>query len=266
MTRLVTADVLTRLGAADAVLGFGGGKIGEAPPSKRTLQLDGTDAFELSSWCGTCPLLFERLAGANRTLSSDELADRLESRLDEIDPDVLRSASEVLPIGDYLPMLLDVSPNLVNPLGSGDYFAEEQVEHRGVDAFWGLPHDARTPYYRAGDRPVNATGHLFEFVVPMVPPSWNDAARVEHYSEVLAAGRQPTALAVAVLDVTQPWDSTQAHWGLTHFLLDGHHKLYAAALGGHSLRLVTLLSVGGSLAAQGQVTTVPAILRGDATS
>src|SRR5450755_363548 len=181
MTRLVTADVLTRLGAADAVLGFGGGKIGEAPPSKRTLQLDGTDAFELSFWCGTCPLLFERLAGANRTLSSDELADRLESRLDEIDSDVLRSASEVLPIGDYLPMLLDVSPNLVNPLGSGDYFAEEQVEHRGVDAFWGLPHDARTPYYRAGDRPVNGTGHLFEFVVPMVPPNWNDAARVEHY-------------------------------------------------------------------------------------
>ena len=43
-------------------------------------------------------------------------------------------------------------------------------------------------------------------------------------------------------------DSALVHWGLAHFLLDGHHKVEAAARAGARLRLLSLLSVDGSLA------------------
>jgi hypothetical protein len=48
-----------------------------------------------------------------------------------------------------------------------------------------------------------------------------------------------------------------AHWGLTHFLLDGHHKMHAAAESGRPVQLLSLLSLDGSLATAAEVTTVP---------
>ena len=36
------------------------------------------------------------------------------------------------------------------------------------------------------------------------------------------------------------------HWGLAHYLLDGHHKVEAAAQVGASVRLLSLVSVDGS--------------------
>jgi hypothetical protein len=46
---------------------------------------------------------------------------------------------------------------------------------------------------------------------------------------------------------------------LTHFLLDGHHKLYAAARSGHALQLLCLLSLDGSLADEIALDRLPSI-------
>ncbi|HSU35413.1 MAG TPA: hypothetical protein VLJ88_07115, partial [Propionibacteriaceae bacterium] len=60
----------------------------------------------------------------------------------------------------------------------------------------------------------------------------------------MLAGGTPTALALSVIDVTQPHDSDQAHWGLTHFLLDGHHKIDAAARQNLPLRILCVIALG----------------------
>jgi hypothetical protein len=95
----------------------------------------------------------------------------------------------------------------------------------------------------------------------MVPPKWNDQARVGEHGARLRSSSRPTAVAVATLDVCAPADEQGedyfAHWGLTHFLLDGHHKLQAAAETGAALQLLSLLSVDASLASGQQVTQVP---------
>jgi len=75
----------------------------------------------------------------------------------------------------------------------------------------------------------------------MVPPSWNDRGRVGEFIESLATSDTATAVAVSILDVCQPatrqGPEYYAHWALPHFLLDGHHKMEAAAASGQSLRL-----------------------------
>ena len=55
-----------------------------------------------------------------------------------------------------------------------------------------------------GVRLADSVAHLFEFVVPMVPPSWNDRARVTEHAERLATSSRPTAVAVSLLDVCEP--------------------------------------------------------------
>ena len=105
---------------------------------------------------------------------------------------------------------------------------------------------------------MSAEAHLYEFVVPMVPPSWNDRGQVRRYLDLLSGGLTPTAAALSTLDVCQPADSRgsadyYAHWGLTHFLLDGHHKMEAAAVAGARVTLLALISIDGSLATRDDV-------------
>ncbi|GGV91396.1 hypothetical protein [Streptomyces massasporeus] len=233
-------------------------------PRRRLLMVDDEPAFELSFYCGTCPLLFRRLETAREKLSLESMQERLTGTLD--DPDdgcVINAFSALLPEGEYLPLLLEVEPRLVIPGKKGDYFSGEQVMAWGVDQFWGLPEYPHTPYYRTFETAVDADAHLYEFVVPMVPPTWNERDRVEEYVALMEQGTVPTAVAVSTLDVCQSAlglaDDPAAHWGLTHFLLDGHHKLEAAATAGRPVRLLSLLTLGESLAAEEDTARLPAL-------
>lgn len=236
-----------------SLLRFGEEKKLEGQWAGRRLLWQGADpAFELSFWCGTCPLLFKRLEGATERLSLPEVQQTLNSGIENIDTDVLDAFAAILPGGSYIPMLLRVQPELVYPGRSGDYFSEEQVDTWGVSGFWGLPEYPQTPYYRTWQAPVDPSAHAFEFVVPMVPPTWNEFDRVEDYAQTLLDSSTPTAVAVSILDVCQPamdnGTDYYAHWGITHFLLDGHHKMQAAAEAQRPLQLLSLLSIEGSLA------------------
>ncbi|MFB6674399.1 hypothetical protein ACFCWG_18730 [Streptomyces sp. NPDC056390] len=221
-------------------------------PGRRVLAVDGEPAFELSFWCGSCQFLFRRLEGAHEKLSLESMQERLAGQLPDLDGGVLDAFGTLLPEGDYLPLLLSVEPHLVVPGQEGDYFSHEQVATWGLDAFWGLPEYPHTPYYRTFETAVDDEAHLYEFVVPMVPPTWNDRERVEEYAEQMERGLVPTAVAVSTLDVCVPAldRSTDyyTHWGLTHFLLDGHHKLEAAASAGRPVQLLSLLALGDCLA------------------
>lgn len=233
-------------------------------PRRRLLMVDDEPAFELSFYCGTCPLLFRRLETAQEKLSLESMQERLAGKLD--DPDdggVIDAFGTLLPEGTYLPLLLEVEPRLVIPGREGDYFSGEQVTTWGIDQFWGLPEYPHTPYYRTFETAVDADAHLYEFVVPMVPPTWNERERVEEYVALMEQGTVPTAVAISTLDVCQPaidrGDDYFVHWGLTHFLLDGHHKLEAAATAGRPVRLLSLLTLGESLAGAEDTARLPAL-------
>ncbi|MFI7388125.1 hypothetical protein [Streptomyces sp. NPDC049813] len=232
---------------------------------RRLLMVDDEPAFELSFYCGTCPLLFRRLITSTQTLSLEDVQEQLTGTLD--DPDdggVIDAFGRLLPQGEYLPLLLEVRPRLVAPGKEGDYFSGEQVVTWGMDQFWGLPEYPNTPYYRTFETVVDADAHLYEFVVPMVAPTWNTRERVEEYAGLMEKGTVPTAVALSTLDVCEPASGMAQdqyrHWGLTHFLLDGHHKLEAAASTGSPVRIISLLALDEGLASADDCARVPALL------
>ncbi len=224
-------------------------------------MIDGAPAFEVSYWCGTCQFLFERLEGSNHSLSLDVLQETLGQGLSDLELSVLEAFGALLEEGRYLPMLFEIGPSLVLPTDEADYFSREQLATWGPESFLDVPVHPRTPYYRSFSTPVGDDAHLYEFIVPMVPPSWNDRDRVEQHAEVLQRSSLPTAVAVSTLDVCAPavdrGPDWYVHWGLTHFLLDGHHKVEAAARAGHRLQLLALLAIDVSLAEEAQVLQVP---------
>jgi hypothetical protein len=141
------------------------------------------------------------LQGAAGTLSVAVLGDTLRRGLGEISFDVLAAFGELVPAGAHMPMLLQVTARLVT-LVEGDYFSDEKVATWGVDGFGGLPENLRT-YCRTVETPVTSSVHFYEFVVPMVPPTWNDHARLPAPARLAGntrIGHRATSLKKAVAD------------------------------------------------------------------
>lgn len=222
------------------------------PAAARHLTVGGIPAYEVGNACGTCEFWFTRLEGASATGSIAESVDAtrvaLADGIASLDDLVVEQFARVLADGRYLVLLLDVEPRLVEPDDSASYFHDEQVALWGIDPVTGVPHDPATPYYRLPDTSIDATRSLFEFLVPLHPPSDLDADTLAGYASRLGSDDRPTAVALSVLDVKQPanWDDDATiteHWCLAHYLLDGHHKVAAAAAAGRPVRTLTYLAV-----------------------
>jgi hypothetical protein len=73
-------------------------------------------------------------------------------------------------------------------------------------------------------------------------------------------------VALGLLDVRQRAVSNvpaeaMSHWGLAHFLIDGHHKLEAGAATGAKQQLLSLVSIDYSLSERGDIERLPQLLR-----
>jgi hypothetical protein len=215
----------------------------------RFITIDGKDAYHIGNICGTCSFFFQRCEGANRSLNPADFQDQLSSGLAGLTDTQISLLSELLPDGDYEASLLFRAPHLVTPGETDDYFCREQPSLWGVDGFWDLPHDPRTKYYRGADKPIGGGAYLFEFIIPMFPEGWLDPSRVSEFQARLEEGRRPTALAISVLDIKQPanWNGNPAvtcHWCLAHYVMDGHHKLFAASRAQRPVGLISMLALG----------------------
>jgi hypothetical protein len=232
------------------------------PVWERYLTVEGRRAYGLGNACGTCRYLFERMEGADTTIAVGELADGLAAGIGRLDGGLVDALARLMPASPYCVLLLRLRPRLVLPGSDDDYFALEQVENEGdVVSFWGLPHHPKVPYYRSGQRDLSfdrgrldgPVGRLFEFVAPMFPERWLTPARTSDYEALLAAGSLPTAVAISLLDVKGPALRGIDHWCLTHYLLDGHHKMAAAARAGCPLTLVAFLAADRGTATEAEI-------------
>jgi hypothetical protein len=198
------------------------------------------------------------MGGASRNISPGEAANGLRRGLSKIEDAPISTISEFVPGGSYRVNLLQLTPTLVTPGTELDYFAHEQAALWGTDAFWGLPHHPKTEYYRAASIPLGGSRRLFEFVFPK---GWLSKKTLTSYADRLSNSERPTALAVSVLDVRGPTTREEGpevteHWCLSHYLLDGHHKTYAASQAEKPITLLSFLATAESMATEENVEQV----------
>jgi hypothetical protein len=128
-----------------------------------------------------------------------------------------------------------------------------------------VPHYAKNEYYRTETAKIGNRGALFEFIVPMFPKRYLHAKTIESYEAISDHQTTPTALAVSILDVKQPANrngnsAIASHWCLAHYLLDGHHKMYAASEVGKPISLLSFLAVDKGISSAEQIVEVLGIL------
>lgn len=232
---------------SESILAFATAGGGHWEAWDRYLTIDGEKAFHIGNICGTCEFFFERLEGANQGVSPREVSSTLQEGISKLTDDLLFKVSPILPEGDFTVSLMEVNPRLVDPGAGDDYFLNEQVQVWGIDSFRGSPHHPKTKYYRGETKALSHKSKLFEFIVPTFPVHWLDEGTVEKYESLISAGGNSAALCLSVLDIKEPSDaqhdpSHPEHWCLTHYIVDGHHKIFSAAKLDEPVTLLSFLA------------------------
>jgi hypothetical protein len=230
------------------------------------LMVAGERVFEYGCPCGTCGVLFRKVGSTTRRVSDAEALQLLGS-LDSVpSDDALRRLARVLEPGTYHPVVLEGMVRLVAPGASDDYFSTDVVRLTGLEPpDYKEPASPGTSYYRFGsDGELDRTGRtsgphkalVTAVVMPLHEPSQLSRERVEYWKRQQIAGAGLTAFAVSVIDNQAPAmssaDSTypyEEQFLLTNCLLDGHHRIQAAAELGVPVRILSLLSEKASLVA-----------------
>ncbi len=215
----------------------------------RYLALDGEKLFRIGNVCGTCSFFFHRLTQAT-SIEIASVTDRLNQGLAQLSAPVLDELQCLLPAGDFDPCLWEVCPHLVDNKTTLDYFTSDLLESWDLG---GEDGEIEFAYYRGEDREIAKGDKRFEFFIPLYDIEKLDAARVEHYRAMIRKGARPTAVAVGVLDVktsvmypevngVEVTPDYPSHWCFANYLLDGHHKLHAAALEGRPITLLSFIA------------------------
>jgi hypothetical protein len=210
--------------------------------------------------------MFERLEGAEKSIEAPEIIEQLNGGLSGLDPSVVKALERIMPNGRYEILLQRVQPTLVKPGEKGDYFSGEQsVLEVAVlpDGLYDGPHSPETEYYRLPTRMMKESNGisdrgLFEFLIPTFPHDRLNVERLAEYQRVLSKGAEPTAIAISVLDGWEPFMSVgvednleiTSHLCVAHYLIDGHHKAYAAAVSGKPITLISFLAVEHSVSSE----------------
>ena len=248
MTRIIDKDELI-IKNSKTIVSFDKKGGGNWEVWNRYISIDGKPAYEIGNICGTCSFYFERLDGANQSINPVEAIQLLNEGLNSLDKRVLEKVATIIPDGKYEVLLLKVFPKQVSLGTDQDYFANEEVKLWGIDGFWGMPHHPKVNYYRGTDQEIKQDEKVFEFLVPIFPKTWLEPERVSFYKEQIESGKTPTAISLSVLDIKAPavWTDDikpefTGYWCLAHYILDGHHKIFAASEIDKPINLICFLA------------------------
>jgi hypothetical protein len=227
----------------------------------RFLTFEGREAFHIGNVCDTCAFFFKRVEGATVDLHVENISERLSDGLTSLDTETVETLVQIMPKSHYIVGLFKLKPQPVSPRERGDYFSSEDLDY---EDWFGLigpphPHDPRTSYFRVEGRSNleiqfdDQIAHAFEFIIPLIANERLNQARIESFERAMDRGIEPTLVSLSVLDVKGGGFGQRIHWCLAHYLIDGHHKLAAAARKGREITLLAFVAVDHSMASREQI-------------
>lgn len=239
----------------------------------RHILVSGERVFQYGSPCGTCGVIFQKLRSVPDRLDDGQAAGLLGTLENLPTQASMRSLAKILQPGIYNPVVLEGLVERVAPGDPGDYFATDGVSLFGLEPpEYEEPFDPGTSYYRFGPTETLArTGRLggphtalvTALLIPLQDPVALSRERVEYWKALGQEGAPLTALAVSVIDAQAPANlpadrnyQHEEHLVLTNCLLDGHHRVQAAAELGVPIRVLSFVWPEASLAAEADIRTV----------
>ncbi|WP_134684378.1 hypothetical protein [Brevibacillus migulae] len=211
--------------------------ISEADYYQRYLTIDGHKIASTGIFCETCLFLFEILGEPK--CNSYSISNLLNQGESNISDSLVTELTAIFPNGRFSVLLLKVYPRF-----------KKQSNVRGE-------------YYRIGSREIGFSKKIVEYIVPFQKGETLDESTVNDYMKELEMGLVPTALAISFLDIKYPQNDFiyVERWEMSHYLLDGHHKMLAAAKAKRPITLISFLSLDRSYSDQNHIEKLLKVLK-----
>jgi hypothetical protein len=202
------------------------------------LYVGGKPLYEMvGGECDTCGGWFSLVDGPARPCTPADLSKRLGSGLDRVDRPLLDLVTLLLPKGRYTVGLLRAIP-----FQRGDnewHWFESRAIQREVWRTMPAESSLEVPS-------EHTSGHVERYVetediLPHIPLALVDWDRVSRYRHAIRDGARPTAMVLSMGEIRHP-QGERTEVRLTHFVIDGHHKLLAAAQTGRPLTLLSFFA------------------------
>jgi hypothetical protein len=201
-----------------------------SPYKPRFLAVQGERVFDLGVACETCSFIYNRLK-EKPPLSPQVLAETLKNGIKEISGSIVETVSRILPSGEYAVGLITLYPKIDRP-------------RKGKYSFVGYGW-VNTDFYRCGEKRVDEHGIIEQAIVPLFSTKTLNQSTVKKYESQIKEGMIPTALAITIAEGKHfmsgsGYESPDAI-SVMHFLIDGHHKIYAASQLNKPITLLSFL-------------------------
>ncbi len=236
--------------------------------SGAALRVQGQLAALIGMGSATLPALFHALPLTRRPALTavDDLQNALAFGLRALDRATVTRLASLLPPGWYVAGLVTTRPSVVVPGGPLDYMTHERERYWPGDRQQGSWPGADVPLsppalsYRApgwrepgvitytDGRQVPGEEAGVSVLLPIQGSESLDARRVAFYREQFRAGARPTAVCLQVIEERD--SNSQVEGTLlsnltlaVNVIVDGHHKVQAAALEGAALTVLTFTAL-----------------------
>ena len=216
----------------------------------RFITINGKRIFEIGNICGTCEIYFKKLQELNPEIDETEIANMLNSGINEIDDSALELIMKLMPMGSYTCTLSKINPK---ENSTNDYFSNEQRKTWGSEKFSGPINNPETNYFRGADFKMKDKELFIELIIPTQNTKL-DEQRIELYSRKLKDGQNTTCLCLSVLDIKAPamWENEiepefDTHWCMANYVVDGHHKIEASSRTGIPITMLSLINKNESI-------------------
>ncbi|MGG4453033.1 hypothetical protein [Brevibacillus porteri] len=146
--------------------------------------------------------------------NSTKISNQLNQGINTLDQAFMSDLSCLIPNGHYIATLLKVYPRM-------------KREAYG------------TEYYKAGLRNIRSMRKMEEYIVPIQASKSLNPVAINDYMERV--------------DIKYPFHHFDEVWVYSHFLLDGHHKMFAANKAKKAIILLSFLSIDESFSSKKQI-------------
>ncbi len=197
----------------------------------RYLTVQGKKVFDLGVTCETCQFVYKRLGDIAAPVAPAVLSKLLQDGLKTIDQSIVETVSALLPSGHYNLGLITLKPKLIA-------FPKPPQSYVGYG-------EVKTPFYLAGEEKIDVNGSIKQAVIPLFSVIALNMQTVQVYKQRVQEGNLPTALAVSIAEGKHFMSGNGPEGpdciSLMHFLIDGHHKMYAASQIGKPITVLSFL-------------------------